>query len=505
MIKPSPDTWRNLQRGMAGHDVAAWQTVLQLSADGQFGSATDAQTRLFQVSHGLKGDGVVGPATRAMLDPSLFAPPVEPVSGGGLPVIRFVQAKYWRWAERKAVDWIVLHSAEVWEKPSSAEAVAAYFLNPPVTASAHYCLLPSMRVLTADLKWIPIGDLSEGTELLAVEEFARGNKGRTLVASTVTRLKRRTAPCIRIELENGTVLTSSTDHWWLGKYSNRVAAGFYKWEWLAADFLRPGDVVCAPLEPWEDTNDSWQYMGGIWDGEGSWSSGGELTFSQKEGPVLERCLAMLRALGLPHRVHLRPDTRVCVVHLSGLQATLRALSCSGPIRLVQKRRWIGRALKSRSHENFSRVRTVAFVGEREVVSMATSSRTFIAEGVVSHNCVDNDSIVQCVKTEHIADHCGHGNDRSIGIEQAGYAKQSEAEWLDPYGEAMLGLVAKLVAREARQWNIPLVKLTAADLIVGKRGICGHVDINAAFPNNTGHTDPGIHYPWNTLIDMAKAA
>ena len=83
MIKPSPDTWRILQRGMAGHDVAAWQAVLELAADGQFGSATDAQSRLFQVSHGLKGDGIIGPETRAAIDPSLFAPPVDPVPGGG--------------------------------------------------------------------------------------------------------------------------------------------------------------------------------------------------------------------------------------------------------------------------------------------------------------------------------------------------------------------------------------------------------------------------------------
>lgn len=258
MIKPSPDTWRVLQRGMSGHDVAAWQAVLKLSADGQFGSATNAQTRLFQVSHGLQGDGVVGPATRAVIDPSLFAPPSDPIPVVGLPVIRFLQAKYWRWANRKTVDWIVLHSAEVWEKPSSAEAVAAYFQNPPVVASSHFV-------------------------------------------------------------------------------------------------------------------------------------------------------------------------------------------------------------------------------------------------------VDCDSIVQCVKTEHVADHCGRGNDRSIGIEQAGYAKQSEAEWLDAYGQQMLGLVSKLVAREARQWNIPLVRLTPAELIAGKRGLCGHVDINAAFPNNAGHTDPGVHYPWDVLLEMARAA
>jgi N-acetyl-anhydromuramyl-L-alanine amidase AmpD len=85
------------------------------------------------------------------------------------------------------------------------------------------------------------------------------------------------------------------------------------------------------------------------------------------------------------------------------------------------------------------------------------------------------------------------------------ASSARAEWLDAYGQQMLELVAKLVAREARQWDIPLVKLTGAGLVAGKRGICGHWDVNQAFPNNTGHTDPGPHYPWDVLLEMAKAA
>lgn len=123
----------------------------------------------------------------------------------------------------------------------------------------------------------------------------------------------------------------------------------------------------------------------------------------------------------------------------------------------------------------------------------------------AHFVVDCDSIVQCVKTEHVAAHCGPGNSRSIGIEQAGYARQSREEWLDPYSGQMLALLARLVAREARVWSIPLVRLSSADLVAGKRGLCGHVDINAAFPGKSKHYDPGPHYPWDVLLDLAGKA
>jgi len=270
LLKPSPAEWRVLSAGMSGHDVAAWQSVLRLdprpeawtgnwplAVDGSFGPHTQAATRAFQMRRALVTTGVVGPETRALIDPTLFAAPTLILPGAALP-ITFVQAREWRWAARKSVDWIVIHSAEVWEKPSSAEAVAAYFKNPHPPASAHFT-------------------------------------------------------------------------------------------------------------------------------------------------------------------------------------------------------------------------------------------------------VDCDSIVQSVKTEHIAAHANAGNSRSIGIEQAGYARQTRAEWLDDYGQKMIRLVARLVARECRTWNIPLVKLTPAELVAGQRGLCGHVDMNTAFPGKSKHYDPGPNYPWDTLIQWAQEA
>lgn len=269
LLKPAPITWRLLRDGLTGHDVAAWQAVLRyearpdgwllrwpLTVDGAFGPVTERATKAYQARRGLAADGIVGAATRATIDPTLFIEPA-PLTDG-LPPIAFVQARYWGWAERTAIDVIVLHSAETGEFHSSAEAVANYFkIGGPLPSSAHF-------------------------------------------------------------------------------------------------------------------------------------------------------------------------------------------TC------------------------------------------------------------DDDSIVQSVKEKDVAFHAPGVNSRSLGIEQAGYAKQTRDEWLDPYGQRMLRMVAKLVASKAKQYSVPLVWLTPADLVAGKRGLCMHVDVTNAFHKST-HVDAGPGYPKDLLLQWAMEA
>jgi N-acetyl-anhydromuramyl-L-alanine amidase AmpD len=56
-----------LVRGASGDLVTALQTKLGVTADGQFGAATEAAVRAFQTAHGLTPDGIVGPQTWAAL------------------------------------------------------------------------------------------------------------------------------------------------------------------------------------------------------------------------------------------------------------------------------------------------------------------------------------------------------------------------------------------------------------------------------------------------------
>jgi hypothetical protein len=129
---------RNLQRGLRGLDVAAWQRVLGVVADGVFGPATEAATKRWQEKHGLKPDGVVGPRTRkaAGLEPA----PLPPGDGSDGPW-PFVQARNFKAASRERIDLLVVHSMEAPEKPTTAENVAAWFAGATAPmASAHYCI-----------------------------------------------------------------------------------------------------------------------------------------------------------------------------------------------------------------------------------------------------------------------------------------------------------------------------------------------------------------------------
>lgn len=120
----------------------------------------------------------------------------------------------------------------------------------------------------------------------------------------------------------------------------------------------------------------------------------------------------------------------------------------------------------------------------------------------AHYCVDADSIVQSVRLEDTAYHCKNANANGVGIEHAGYAKQTRNEWLDPYGKAMLELSAQLTAALCSRYNIPPRRAQFASKDnprVVSPGICGHADV----PNHGSHWDPGPGFPMDYYLERVK--
>jgi hypothetical protein len=122
--------------------------------------------------------------------------------------------------------------------------------------------------------------------------------------------------------------------------------------------------------------------------------------------------------------------------------------------------------------------------------------------VSSHYCIDNDSIVQCVREEDVAWCAPGANHNGIHLEHAGHAKQTATEWQDAYTQAMLERSARLTADLCTRYRIPVTWLHPTDLLAGKRGITSHNNVSKAFKRST-HWDPGKGFPIEPYLSLVR--
>jgi hypothetical protein len=136
------------------------------------------------------------------------------------------------------------------------------------------------------------------------------------------------------------------------------------------------------------------------------------------------------------------------------------------------------------------------------------------DGTSTHLFVDTDTALMEVRytdTAHAAR--THGNACGIQVELCGRAGQSDVQWHDAASLPMLRLAATEVAAICREFNLPVRRLSVAEVRAayyapeGQRpkGICGHIDVTLAYPEDQGsHTDPGPNFPWAEFLAMVSA-
>ena len=122
--------------------------------------------------------------------------------------------------------------------------------------------------------------------------------------------------------------------------------------------------------------------------------------------------------------------------------------------------------------------------------------------VSAHYCVDAGTVIQCVRERDVAWHARGGNSDSIGVELAGFARQTTADWEDEYSTAVLDRAAALVADVCRRRRIPVRWLVAGDLLADRRGITGHAEVSRAF-RKSDHWDPGDGFPVEAFLDRIR--
>lgn len=121
----------------------------------------------------------------------------------------------------------------------------------------------------------------------------------------------------------------------------------------------------------------------------------------------------------------------------------------------------------------------------------------------AHYCIDAEEVISCVHENDVAWAAPGANKNGLQLEHAGFARQRPAEWADEYSQRMLARSARLCAQLCARYAIPVLRISASDLLARRRGICGHADVTQAFRKST-HTDPGGHFPWRQFLSLIAA-
>lgn len=257
------------------------------------------------------------------------------------------------------------------------------------------CVGLGTKLLTDDLLWKPVEDFVVGDKLLAFDENpVNGNKTRRLRDAVVEATKVIQKPCVRITLDNGVSLVCSTDHMFLSVARSVERGG---WRWCKAHDLRIGSKLrmgVPAVAAGTDFDAGW--MSGFLDGEGYVSKSGGcstsgdrgfvLGWSQKDGPVHQNACRVMAESGFNgYGVSaVKGGTHNDVLTVKcGQWPSMGALLKFRPARLLGKKPWIGATIPAESAVNC--ITGLEFVGVQDVVALKTSTATFIAEGVCSHN------------------------------------------------------------------------------------------------------------------------
>jgi LAGLIDADG-like domain len=290
---------------------------------------------------------------------------------------------------------------------------AAHVKNAGVTREfgVVYCLVPTTKVLCSDLTWKQLKDVDVGQTLIALDEHTEPGKYRRLREAKILNKWATRGPALKLTFDDGSHVTCSPTHRWLkiasrGNYwcpagltpDQRDARGHHS-------RLKVGDKIRFVADPWEfDETREAGYLAGIYDGEGwiSPASGRaiKIGFAQKHGMVLDRAVEALRERGFVPRIGDKArSNQVTDVYVCGQAEVLRLLGSIRPSRLIAKARrlWEDRAMANTTIDGGRISKTIVSIedaGDQDLIDIETSTGTFIAEGLVSHNSAAKPSLDQ---------------------------------------------------------------------------------------------------------------
>lgn len=262
------------------------------------------------------------------------------------------------------------------------------------------CVSPEMPVLTADLRWVPAGDLARGDAIVAFQETRTdGSFYRRWSPAMVTASDRGLRNCYAVDLTNGESLRVTDSHPFLFRNSNMLL------RWRKAAELVSGRDMLSRLVPYERPANTWEagFIAGLLDGDGTISrisrpagkgkgetAGWRINFGQNKGATFNRFVNILKSDGFDVSVTPSKQEPFTQANIYGFIPSLRVLMRYRPPRLIE-RFWAsfseGPPAMVKGIE-YEKVKSVRPIGPQEVVLLGTSTKTFIGQGYGMHNTVN---------------------------------------------------------------------------------------------------------------------
>ena len=239
-----------------------------------------------------------------------------------------------------------------------------------------YCLSPDTKILHTDLVWRPIIESEIGDSLVGL---SGQHQHWYQDASIIEDMRVITDKRYKLVTTEGTIICNG-DHQWLclgvRKYYYNGGS-----RWTKTSELEPGMKLKYFGNMWE-TDNSYEagYLAGIFDGEG-WSNRSEVGFSQKPGLVWENSVDLLVDKGFKPNEYKKAG--INNLRLYGYDG-LRLMGSMRPKRLLKQSglSWMG---KKPSPMKPAIVISIEDIGVGELVGITTSTETFIANGLFTHN------------------------------------------------------------------------------------------------------------------------
>lgn len=249
-----------------------------------------------------------------------------------------------------------------------------------ICTAKKYCNPPEAPIWMGDLSFKPLGEVKIGDEVIGWNKGVSATR-RKLIKTKVVAVHRHLAPLVSVVLNSGRTVRCTPDHRWLTARSRKSS------EFVTAKVGRElAHIINLPPALTQEQQRAADWLGGIYDGEGSLSGKGrsQIVLAQSPTKNPEVCVRIEQSLALLNIEYtVWTNNGVNIYALKGnIQTKTDFVTHCSP---AKRGRLVDATMKSR----FVTPDEIAAIFPQpagEVIGLTTESGNYVAWGYASKNC-----------------------------------------------------------------------------------------------------------------------